>query len=504
MVLDQATLKEAATFHRDGDLLNHDLAETLAALRVATSKAARGDEAALPEYNFLTARLIDQLIAADLRPWHQSLKLDIDGTEYVLRGTQPADLARSERRFVTVDRLDFSGKYAREAAIQPGIGAPLVAFLPVQPGEEDLYRGRVRYRALTALVRFEGDDAVVDLVDPYETSYASLGGRRFPLHANYGAHIAYALSKERIDKLGLARLLNPGRYDDTASLTALQPYDPDRIPVLFVHGLQDTPASFAPMYFELIRDPQLRERFQFWVFSYPSGYPYPMSASLLRRELDRVAEQHPRHKDIVLVGHSMGGLISRLMVTNAGDRIWRTYFGKPPEETRLSGFSRKLLEDALVFNARPDVARVIFIAAPHRGSELASNWIGRLATKLVRLPNTLAEVRDAFINVVALDAAALELNHTPNSIDTLSPKNQFLLEVNKLPIVPGIPYHSIMGNRGLGESDGVVPYWSSHLDGAVSEKIVPSFHMAHQNDEAIEEMRRILYLHAGLGSRTSR
>lgn len=498
-VLDEATLKEAAAFRRDGDRLKHDLAETLAALRVAAKRAGAGDENALPEYNFLTARLIDQLIAADLRPWHQSLRLDIDGTDQVLRGNQPADLARMPRRFTTVDRLDFSGKYARESAVQPGLGAPLVAFLPVQPHEDNLYKGSVRYRALTAVVRFEGDDAVVDLVDPYETSTVTLGGRRFPLHANYGAHIAYGLSKERIDKLGLARLLNPGRYDDTSALVALQPYDPQRIPVLFVHGLQDTPASFAPMYFELIRDPKIREHYQFWVFSYPSGYPYPMPAAQLRRELDRVAAQHPGHKDIVLVGHSMGGLISRLMVTDADDRIWRAYFGKPPEETRLSGFSRELLEEAMVFDSRKDVSRAVFIAAPHRGSELASNWIGRLATKLVRLPGTLAEVRDTFVNIVALDSAALELNRAPNSIDTLSPKNPFLLEVDKLPIDPRIPYHSIMGDRGFGESDGVVPYWSSHLEGAVSEKTVPSFHMAHQNEEAIEEMRRILYLHAGLG-----
>ena len=59
-----------------------------------------------------------------------------------------------------------------------------------------------------------------------------------------------------------------------------------------------------------------------------------------------------------------------------------------------------------------------------------------------------------------------------------------------------------MGDRGKGgnkdrtkpvSTDSFVPYWSSHLDGAQSELIVPSRHSAHQNEKAIEEVRRILH-----------
>ena len=56
-----------------------------------------------------------------------------------------------------------------------------------------------------------------------------------------------------------------------------------------------------------------------------------------------------------------------------------------------------------------------------------------------------------------------------------------------------------MGDRGRGDtpnsSDGVVAYWSSHLDGAQSTRIVPSGHSTHQNPEGIAEVRRILLLH---------
>ena len=142
------------------------------------------------------------------------------------------------------------------------------------------------------------------------------------------------MSKTRVDKLGLARLLRPSRYNDTANLNFMQPYDPKRIPVLFVHGLDSTPATFAPMYFKLLQDPEIRENYQFWVFSYPSGYPYPYSASLLRRELDEVKRDYPGHKNMVIVGHSMGSLISRLMVTDAGDKLWVRAFGHKPSETK--------------------------------------------------------------------------------------------------------------------------------------------------------------------------
>jgi pimeloyl-ACP methyl ester carboxylesterase len=325
------------------------------------------------------------------------------------------------------------------------------------------------------------------------------GTRRYPLTGDFDAAVSYGLSKTRIDKLGLARLLNPQRFDGTAKLVRLQPYDPKRIPVLMVHGLQDTPASFAPLYFSLMSDQMIRERYQFWVFSYPSGYPYPYSATLLRKELNRMNREHPGHKDIIIIGHSMGGLLSRLMVTDVKDGIWRETFGKPPAETKMIGQSRKLLEESMIFDSRDDIGRAIFIAAPHKGSVLASNWIGQMGARLVKLPSFIADTRDVFLNVATLDSAGAKLNRAPNSIDTLSPNNRFVQAINKYPIDPRVPYHSIMGDRGKGDtpdsSDGVVAYWSSHLEGQLSEKIVPSGHMAHQNEEAFPEVNRILKEH---------
>jgi pimeloyl-ACP methyl ester carboxylesterase len=324
----------------------------------------------------------------------------------------------------------------------------------------------------------------------------TLNGTSYPLSADFNAPLVILMAQEKPERLGLRRMLQPEKYADTARLVRLQAYDPKRIPVLFVHGLQDTPASWAPMINTLRADPELRERYQFWVYSYPSGYPYPYSASLLRKELDGVDKAFPGHKPIVLVGHSMGGVISRLMITDSGDKIWRDLFGKSPAETHLAGPSRELMEQAVIFEHRKDLGRVIFLSAPHRGSDFATNWIGRLGSSLVNPPKFLASMTGKVTSLLTLDRSALKLSRMPNSIDTLSPKNRFVKSVNKLPITPGIPYHTIVGDRGRGDtpnsSDGVVAYWSSHLDGAQSELVVPSGHGTPRNPQAIQEVRRIL------------
>jgi pimeloyl-ACP methyl ester carboxylesterase len=255
----------------------------------------------------------------------------------------------------------------------------------------------------------------------------------------------------------------------------------------------------------LRNDPWIRGHYQFWFFSYPSGYPYPYAAALFRRELDGVKRAFPNHKRVVLIGHSMGGMICRLMITNAGGKIWRDYFSTPPAKTPLATDTRKLLKEALVFDHRPDVESAIFISTPHRGSKFASGWIGRIGAGLVRTPQLFNPIYASIKPLLVADPAARPLNRMPNSVDTLEPNDRFVLAVSKLPIAPGIPYHSIMGDRGRGNtpnsSDGIVPYWSSHLDGAQSELIVDSGHGAQSNPEAIHEVARILKENPAAASR---
>jgi len=470
------------------------------AARLASGKAMAGDVEAMAIYNHAVARLVETLEAESSLPWETTLEIGDGGTRRMLRGRMEPGTKASDRHIVVRDTLEFRGRYAGAQATREGLGAPVVAILTANDGYRSRFEAPQSYVALTAVLRFDhAESATLELHDPLEHEQIAIAGHHPVLAANFTAPAALALARTRLDRLGLVRLLNPRRFTNDARLVRLQNYDRKRIPVLMVHGLQDTPATWFPMYQQLLCDPELRQHYQFWVFSYPSGLPYPYTASLLRRELDGVRRTFPDHKDLVLVGHSMGGIISRLMVTDAGDRIWTGMFGKGPDELAIPGLSRQLLLDSLVFDKRDEVDRAVFIATPHRGSMLAANWIGRTASRLVRLPTYLTDLRNDLASVLVADAAGINLNLAPNSIDTLNPNHGFVREVNKLPVAPGVPFHSIIGDRGRGDtpdsSDGVVAYWSSHLEGAASEKIVPSDHSAHQNPEAIDEVQRILKLH---------
>lgn len=463
------------------------------------------DQVARDQYNFAVSRIFTTIQDGKLDPWNQPLRVPSSGGEYLLahRGDPQKRKAWNPALydFTPSDQFDINGTYVKERTVKSGLGAPLVAV--GQEAREDAGEQFVAARTfygVTALVRFEHRKAIISFEDPLSVETVALGSHTYPLAADFTVPLAVMLAREDPKKLELARVFRPEKYAKTAHIVRLQPYDPNKTVVVVVHGLMDSPATWTPMLNHLRGDPVIRKNFQFWYYSYPSGYPYPYSAAILRRELDSIEKRFPLHKPITLIGHSMGGMISRLMLTDSGDKLWLTAFGKPPAEVNMSEKSRELLEDALIFNHRKEVGRVIFISAPHRGSNLATSWAGRLGASLVKAPVTLLQVGNEMRGALVADKTALKLNRIPNSIDTLAPTNRFVKAVNTIPITPGIPYHTIVGDRGRGDtpnsSDGVVPYWSSHLDGAKSELVVPSNHSAHQNPQAIKEVQRILRLQA--------
>jgi len=245
-------------------------------------------------------------------------------------------------------------------------------------------------------------------------------------------------------------------------------------------------------------DPDIRRHYQFWAFSYSTGNPIAYSALLLRDDL-RYAQQRYGFKQVILIGHSMGGILSRMQVTNSARAIWNEVLGPKADKLYTEIPDDSLVKRALIFDANPTVKRVIFVSTPHRGSTLATSGIGALGMRLIRLP---FKVASAIPNSVA---AALAPNNdlrkfrVPTSISGLSPSNPLFKALDKLPIEA--PHNSIIGDRGRGDtpnsSDGVVPYWSSHLDSAQSELIVPTDHGAMKSPKAVAEIRRILLLQIG-------
>jgi pimeloyl-ACP methyl ester carboxylesterase len=466
------------------------------------------DSSAQSIYNFSVARAVENVERARIQPWQHEIDIVGPGSRFTLTTPKPADPDHDPSRYdlFPTDTLKISGRFFKTSSRVSGIGAPLVAVgRQENPQFRQQYKLRRIYAPATAIIQFSGQKADLKFVDPFQAERVALDKRNFPLAVDLSAPTAMLIARERPEQLGFAGVINPQKYADTARLTQLQPFDPARTPVIFVHGLQETPVSWTPMIDSLRNDPWIRERYQFWVYSYPSGYPYPYAAALFRQDLDGIDRAFPNHKRVVLIGHSMGGMICRLTITDAGDMIWRDFFATSPAKTPLSSDTRKLLEESLVFNHRPDVQRVIFISTPHRGSKLASGWIGRIGASLVRTPQLFTSVYTSAKPLLITDPAARPLSRMPNSVDTLEPNDRFVEAVNKLPITRGIPYDSIMGDRGRGNtpnsSDGVVPYWSSHLDGAQSELIVDSGHDAQTNPKAIHEVARILKENLAVASR---
>ncbi len=481
------------------------LGEFLAVAHAASAQLVKDprNATARETYNFAVARAVTAIQKAQLAPWKSPVRVPSAEGDFLL--TWKKDLRPGWNpglyEFVPADQFDVRGSYVRERSVREGVGAPLVA---IGRERNEHYRtefGLPRtFYGVTALLDFRGRNAVLSFEDPLAVESTRIDGKPLPLAADFTVPLAVLLESAKPQTLGLPRLLQPEKYAETARISRLEPYDPKKTVVLVIHGLMDSEATWTPMINKLRADPQIRANYQFWFFSYPSGYPYPYSAALLRRELDAVGRKFAIRKPMVVIGHSMGGCIGRLLVTDSGTKLWTDIFGKSPAATSLDADDRHLIEETLLFKHRPEVGRVIFISAPLRGSDIARNPLGRIGSMLVKVPSNLQAAGDA-LRLSAFGSDDLRVKRIPNSIDTLAPNNRFVKSINSIPMKNGVPLHVISGDRGKGGnkdrskpamSDGVVPYWSSHIDGAVSELVVPSNHGAHQNATAIEEVRRIL------------
>jgi pimeloyl-ACP methyl ester carboxylesterase len=288
----------------------------------------------------------------------------------------------------------------------------------------------------------------------------------------------------------------------------LQPFQSDKIPVVFVHGLISSPRTWLLMFNDLLGDPQIRERYQFWFFRYPTGNPVLYSASILRDSLEEISSTYdpegttPAFNRMVIVGHSMGGLLSKAMVQQSGDLVWGTVFDKPIDDLDIPVEQRAMLERVLFFEPLPFVSRVIFIAVPHRGSEQARMPIVEMVQSIVKPATSLLELTTGtLLNLFRDTASTQEIlsKRIPTGVDSLRPDNPMLQTLVEIPIDPHVTYHSIIGNHEAadtpGGTDTVVPYESAHLEGVASEKIVQSDHGVHAHPVAIEEVKRILREH---------
>ena len=466
-----------------------------------------GDHQAVEDYNFAVSRLFEVIQGARLKPWKAPLSCpgsDKVWSFSIQRDPQPS---RNPSNFdiQPADTFEFKGSLVKQRTIKSGLGAPLVVVGRNSSNGDsmDFQVSQISY-GMTAVVSFQGDTCTGSFLDPLAVENIDFEGHSYPLAADFTAPVALALANQNPRQMELDGLFRPMDFDAKARLALLQPYDPDKIPILCIHGLGDSQATWAPLIQTLRGDPFIRKNYQIWYFSYPTGYPYPLSAAVLRRRLDAINSRFPDHKKIVVIGHSMGGMISRTLITDSGLKLWNAIYDKPPMEMGFTSETRKVMVESLIFKHRTDISRVIFASPSHRGSEEATNFWGRLGSSIIGSPKDIVPDTSEALSGVKPKSTGEQIRQMPNSIDFLNPANRFVVTLAKIPTTPGIPFHTIIGDRGKGgnldrtppvSTDGIVPYWSSHLDGAKSELIIPSDHWTNRHPLGIAEVDRILHEH---------
>jgi len=482
------------------NLYNHGLAESL---RVG-------------EGRYLTFRSVPRLPFGTLEVRFD--RAELLWADHPLKLLEPAS---------TLDVRGLRNRYRR-----PGLGAPLVSAMS-RPLEESRDVADVRRIPpglkipVTAFLRIEDpgrgilDGALVGDLELYtrdEADSVEVDGTRIPLQFETTVALAASLEGAAIWEVETTAFLSGDfqvfrQLDFEEGILLLQPYRPDRVPVVMVHGTASSAARWSELVNELDNDPELSDRIQIWLFIYNTGNPIPYSAGLLHESLvEAVAELDPEGDDaalqeMVVIGHSQGGLLTKMTAIRSGDRFWKLVSDQPLGALDLSPEARDRARRTYFYEPLPFVERLVFIATPHRGSYLtAMAWAGfnpaRLLTRLITLPLTLVTQGIELTQWSDQARVRRASERMPTSIDQMTPGNDFLETLLAIPVEPGVEYHSIIAVKGDGApergADGVVKYRSAHLEGAASEKVVRSGHSTQGDPATIEEVRRILRAHVSV------
>lgn len=424
-----------------------------------------------------------------------------------------SDLIWSYSRFDSyVNGYDYIPKNLQSHSYVAGLGVPILGLQKYTPGtkiNKDLALVSMVY-PFTFLIKFENFDlskgsinAVPEFCDSFNDEYIQIDGQEIPLSKDYS--LALAESTDSYESIsGIKYMFNPAAMGDLQGLYFIAPYNPHKIPVLLVHGLMSNPGTWMEMLNTLLSDETIRENYQFWAYTYPTGQPIYFSEYQFRNSIMEVHQKYdPQSKDfafnhMVIIGHSMGGILTRLSVQDSeGDYLVNKVTGADVSRLQLNEKEKQFLSDVGTFKPLPFVGCIILISTPNRGSEMATFTFSRIGSYFITLPTTVTQNSFSIIKDIAIVSGLHpDEDPIPNGIDSLAPSSKFLETSVDLPFKKNLDIHTIIGNQvKAGEksgSDGVVPYSSAHLDYAQSELVVKSDHSAHQTAEGIKEVSRIL------------
>lgn len=484
-------------FRSLSDIYNHSLAQLMKAL-IEYDQFGVGNE--------IKVQTIDEtlLLAINLHGHWQNQSFDrfelaedftIEGleNEYKSYGLGVPVIA------VRQQQAEYSN---HEKYYPPGLSLPMTALLHVQDQNIRLTSGsepetRVELR----------------LFDPLQQTTVDVNGRNAPLESDLSTPMAYYLNDPLLDSNVFATLamLNADFANNFQGLYMLEPYDPNKIPVVMIHGFWSSPITWLQMFNDLRASNDIHDKYQFWFLMYPTGQPFWVSAAQVRDDLARAKQDlDPQNKSkalqqMVLVGHSMGGLVSKMQTLDSGNDFWSMITDRPFSDVKGDPNSLEKLKKIFFFERNPAIKRVITIATPHQGSFFVTNttrWLSRKAFALPQLTAAEAEqlVADNYDIFHGTEFAKIR-----TSVDSLTPGTSILEALRQSDVPDDVKLHNIYGiepSRGLitrsqkDKGDGVVSYASATAGSSSSELEVESQHsQVHQHAKTILEVRRILLDH---------
>lgn len=462
---------------------------------------------------------------ADPKTWTLKMRTEEGDITLSLNSRHPRVAISHLARLTPCDELKVEGIETHHRSY--GLGVPVVLETSDKPDVpfSNLHLGQPLH-AGTAFLRFPdriadlrlGHPSPIELNDPVSEPKIKISGRTIPLETDTTTVLASTLARSGLEGLDYVGFLNASRIQDRYGLYLLEPYQKGKIPVILVHGLLSSPITWTTLVNDLMADPDFREKYQIWAYFYPTALPFLMPAADLRDKL--LVTRHQLDPDMeddalenmVLVGHSMGGLIGRMLTVDSGNAFWEALSSKPFAELNFQDeASRREVQRLFFFEKHPLVKRAIFCAAPFGGSTLSPSPLGRLAASVPMLPH---QVRDLGAMIANLDPGLhkrMVNGHVPNSVELLNPKSPLLAALAQTKPIK-VHWHAIAGKepgqfgpiyRALLElnkkdtGDGVVSLESATLVDSESRVIVPVGHMGvHQHPLAVREIRRILKEHA--------
>jgi len=383
-------------------------------------------------------------------------------------------------------------------------------------GKENPYIHTARYLSVTAVAQPNGKTSVqqllkdapleIQLIDPFRYDEVKVAGQNYLLTANYSAPYGLWLAENNLGGTGYKTLIDRKEQLSMPHLFMLEPYNPNKKTIIFIHGLASSPEAWIALTNDILGDENLRKHYQVWQVFYSTNMPILESRAQIYALLKQAFAMHdPKDaamSDAVLIGHSMGGIISRLIM-GQGDIRQQAVEAINNDKAHDFIFS-PAVSKRFIFRPIDQINRIIFIATPHKGTAYADRWFTLALRKVIHLPSKFLNAAEVAVTEKKIDLQqmknSLESGIIENGPSDLSYQSKFMKMSQDIQPIKGLAYHSIMGNITQNQdpnkmTDGIVPYTSSHLEGALSEKIIQGGHSIQEKPEAILELRRILKLH---------